>query len=292
MTAEFRSVQTRIWREDDWFQSLPTDARLLFIYLFTNPSASIAGIYRLPLRTIEFESGIPTDRIKELLAEFARVNKVHYDSGVVWVVRMRENQLPGKISDQVRKRLTKDIASIPDCPLKIQYLRHYGYCTDTVSIPFATDTDTDTHTDTETHTEQAASGGGSNRYGSRQARAAYHTVEAQKLGVDPETFRALVDKLIDAAKLRTLIEQGQNERKLTDAKDAALELVRMAVTTPDQVDTLIEAYRAANDWRKTPPTPQALSEYASQVADKLKPKPTKRAWVLDANGNRMKEVTV
>jgi hypothetical protein len=154
-----------------------------------------------------------------------------------------------------------------------------------------TDTDTDTESDTEKNPLAGARGvkGFDSKYGSRQARAAYHTVEAQKLGVDAETFRALVDKLIDAAKLRTLIEQGQNERKLTDAKDAALELVRMAVTTPAQVDTLIEAYRAANDWRKTPPTPQALSEYASQIADKLKPKPKKTFWVLDSNGNRMHE---
>ena len=131
MTAEYRSVQTRMWREDDWFQSLPTDARLLFIYLFTNPSASIAGIYRLPLRTIEFESGIPQERVKELLAEFSAANKVHYADNVVWVVKMRENQSPGKMSPLVKIRLDKDVASIPDCPLKTRYLEHYRYPIDT-----------------------------------------------------------------------------------------------------------------------------------------------------------------
>lgn len=150
MTAEYRSVQTRMWREDDWFQSLPTDARLLFIYLFTNPSASIAGIYRLPLRTIEFESGIPAERVKELLAQFSAANKAHYDGGVVWVVKMRENQLPGAtLSPKVRVRLDKDIASIPDCPLKTKYLTHYGYPIDTLSIPIRTETETDTVTATK-----------------------------------------------------------------------------------------------------------------------------------------------
>ena len=33
-------------------KTLPTDARLLWIYLFTNPSASVSGIYKLPLRTM------------------------------------------------------------------------------------------------------------------------------------------------------------------------------------------------------------------------------------------------
>ena len=55
--AEFRSVKCAMWREDDWFQGLKPDERLLFIYLFTNPSAPVAGIYRLPLRTMAFESG-------------------------------------------------------------------------------------------------------------------------------------------------------------------------------------------------------------------------------------------
>lgn len=157
MAAEYRSVQTRMWREDDWFQSLPTDARLLFIYLFTNPSASIAGIYRLPLRTIEFESGIPAARVTELLAQFSAANKVHYDNGVVWVVKMRENQLPGNtISPKVKVRLDKDVASIPDCPLKTRYLTHYRYPIDTLSIPIHTVTVTVTDTVTSTVTPTAA----------------------------------------------------------------------------------------------------------------------------------------
>lgn len=158
----------------------------------------------------------------------------------------------------------------------------------------APDTDTDTESDTENKPLAGARGlnGFDNGYGSRQQRASYHTAEAQKLGVEPEAFRVIVDKLIDTAGWRALIDAGQNERKLTAAKDAALELVRMAVTTPEQVNTLVEAYRAVNDWRKTPPTPQALSEYASQIADKLKPKPKKTVWVLDANGNRMHEAQI
>lgn len=164
MGAEFRSVHTRMWREDEWFQSLDTEGRLLFIYLFTNPSASISGIYRLPLRTMAFESGLPVQRVEELLRQFSQSGKAHYEAGVVWVVRMRDNQLPGKISYQVQARLEKDIASIPDCELKKRYLIQYGYPIDTVSIPTTTGvdtvsipitTDTDTDTDTDTETERA-----------------------------------------------------------------------------------------------------------------------------------------
>ena len=128
MTAEYRSVQTRMWREDDWFQNQPTDARLLFIYLFTNPSASVSGIYRLPLRTIVFESGLSAERVNELLTQFSRENKAHVENGVVWVVKMRDNQLPGRtLSDKIVKHLEGEIAKIPPCRLKNMYLQAYGY---------------------------------------------------------------------------------------------------------------------------------------------------------------------
>ena len=162
MAAEFRSVQTRMWREDEWFQDLDTDARLLFIYLFTNPSASISGIYRLPLRTMAFESGLPVERVQQLLNQFSEQDKAHYADGIIWVVKMRENQLPGKLSPKVKTRLDKDVASIPYCELKRRYLIAYGYPIDTVSIPTPTDTDTETELQTETVTPAASGSSGLN----------------------------------------------------------------------------------------------------------------------------------
>ncbi len=159
MTAEYRSVQTRMWREDDWFQNQPTDARLLFIYLFTNPSASVSGIYRLPLRTIVFESGLSAERVNELLTQFSRENKAHVENGVVWVVKMRDNQLPGRtLSDKIVKHLEGEIAKIPPCRLKNMYLQAYGYPIDTLCIPMCTDTITDTIPVTDTDTVSAPIG--------------------------------------------------------------------------------------------------------------------------------------
>lgn len=132
MGADYRSIQTRMWREDEWFQSLDVDARLFWIYLFTNPSASPAGIYRLPVRTMEFESGVSADRISELLCDFAASNKAHYADGVVWIVNMRRLQFPtlvdGSREWQTAVRIAKDIDAIPDrCPLKTHYIQHSGY---------------------------------------------------------------------------------------------------------------------------------------------------------------------
>lgn len=192
--ADFRSVKTAMWREDDWFQELPIDGRLLFIYLFTNPSASVAGIYKLPLRTIVFESGIPLDRVSELLAQFAHDEKAWYENGVVWVRRMREHQLPGKISQQLVTRLGRDIDSIPDCPIKERYMEvygiagssiPYGYPPDTVSIPGATDTDTDRYTDTDTETDTERD--------TRAAHRAPRSSHAATIPADDMLFDALAE---------------------------------------------------------------------------------------------------
>ena len=200
MGAEFRSVQTRMWREDVWFQELDTDARLLFIYLFTNPSASISGIYRLPLRTMAFESGLPVERVQQLLNQFSEQDKAHYSDGIVWVVKMRENQLPGKISPKVKTRLDKDVASIPYCELKRRYMIAYGYPIDTVSIPRATETDTDTDTEQKQH----APGGGSDSASAELELSAVYSCWEDNM---PGTLSPILsDELFDLVKTYTASE--------------------------------------------------------------------------------------
>lgn len=130
--ADYRSVQTRMWREDEWFQELDVEARLFWIYLFTNPSASPAGIYRLPLRTMAFESGVSYEAAQDLMLRFADAGKARYEDGVVWVVNMRRLQFPTLIDGskewQTAVRIQRDIDTIPDrCALKAQYLAHSGY---------------------------------------------------------------------------------------------------------------------------------------------------------------------
>ena len=153
--ADYRSIQTRMWRSDEWFQELPTDARLFWIYLFTNPSARVAGIYRLPTKTMAFECGLPIERIEELKAEFAAAGKAYFERDVVWVVKMRELQTPGKISSQLQTGIDRDVAEIPQCELKTRYLIRYRYSIDTVPILSTTERERTQH-NTETETAWAA----------------------------------------------------------------------------------------------------------------------------------------
>lgn len=186
MAADYRSVHTRMWREDEWFVELDAEARLFWIYLFTNPSAGPAGIYRLSLRTAASECGIPHETAQRLMAQISEVNKAHYEDGVIWVVNMRRLQFPGIVDGsrewQTAVRMQRDIDAIPDRnPLKRRYLMAYGYPTvaetkedqktirrvlieyptptDTPSIPHQYpigETETVTVTETVTETESTA----------------------------------------------------------------------------------------------------------------------------------------
>jgi len=144
--ADYRSVKVEMWAQDEWFMELPIDAKLLWLYLFTNAHTSVAGIYKLPIRTICSETGIDQERVKSLLHGFAQDGKAKHSDGVVWVVKMREHQ--ATTSPQVEKRIAKDVALLSDTPLKREYLKKYGM--DTVSVGYSelrSDTDTDTDTD-------------------------------------------------------------------------------------------------------------------------------------------------
>lgn len=121
--AEFRQIYTRIWK-DNWFSDLDMDAKMLFIYLFSNERASVSGIYELPLKYISFETGIEKPRLIELLDQFKADGKVQYEDGIIWVVNLRKYN--ETTSPKVQTRLTKDVSCIPDSDTLKKYCEHYG----------------------------------------------------------------------------------------------------------------------------------------------------------------------
>lgn len=129
--ANYRQIHVSIWK-DEWFLDLEPPKKLLFVYLFSNEATSLAGIYKLPLKVIAFETGLDQEFIKKSLAEFAKSGKVYYDNGIVWVVNMRRYHETK--SDKVQTRIENDTELIPDCEIKRRYLASlipYRYPIDT-----------------------------------------------------------------------------------------------------------------------------------------------------------------
>lgn len=139
--ADYRQIHTKIWG-DEWFLNLNSDAKLLFIYLFSNQRSCLAGIYDIPLKVIAFETGLSEQRITELLQEFTRDAKAFYEDGHVWIPKLLMYNANNLASIKIQAHIRNNISTIPEIPLKRRWIQYYNsivaprYGIDTLSIPF------------------------------------------------------------------------------------------------------------------------------------------------------------
>lgn len=93
--AKQRVVNTKYWK-DGYIRSLDRDGKLLFIYLFTNDRTEICGAYEITVDEIQFDTGLPLEKINELLAKFNKDKKYIYRNGWLLCVNFIKNQRPNR----------------------------------------------------------------------------------------------------------------------------------------------------------------------------------------------------
>lgn len=74
----FRQVHTTFWNDADVIDWTPEE-RYFFLYLMTCPSSSVCGIFELPIKIIERETGYNRDTVIKLLERFTDKKKVKYN---------------------------------------------------------------------------------------------------------------------------------------------------------------------------------------------------------------------
>lgn len=115
----YRQINTRVW-SDSWFCELETDEKLAFIYLFSNESTSISGMYELPIRKIAFDVGLSTARAKEIMQLFVDAGKIMYQDGVVWIKNFFKYQ---SVAGRAIIGAANDIQAInDDNPVRVAYM--------------------------------------------------------------------------------------------------------------------------------------------------------------------------
>lgn len=138
--ANYRQIHTKIWK-DGWFLDLCTEDKLLFIYLFSNERASLAGLYDLPIKVIVFETGIPLEQVKSCLEQFEKAGKVRCIDGWVWIPNLIRYNARNIESPKIQVHLKTLLAEIPNCGLKQAWIEYYNgivsdeYRIDTLCIP-------------------------------------------------------------------------------------------------------------------------------------------------------------
>ena len=64
-----RYISTSFW-DDEWVQSLSFEEKGLFLYLLTNPLTNIAGVYKIQVRRIVFDTGLAEADVGLILGKF------------------------------------------------------------------------------------------------------------------------------------------------------------------------------------------------------------------------------
>lgn len=116
-------IQRAIWEDED-FADLSVDARLLYIWSFSNERCNVAGLYKVRTKAMEVDTGLTEARTAAALAELERARFVTYVDGVLFVrsyvkhTRMRSPNMAIGIAKAVK-------AISPDHPQRRAFLEKY-----------------------------------------------------------------------------------------------------------------------------------------------------------------------
>jgi hypothetical protein len=88
----FRKVNTSYW-QDPFILDLKYEEKAFYLYLITNSKTKQCGIYELPMKVIEMETGLDHEKIRTLLKKFIDEKKVVIDdnSNEILIVNWTKN---------------------------------------------------------------------------------------------------------------------------------------------------------------------------------------------------------
>jgi DnaD/phage-associated family protein len=76
--AVYRQIQVSFWT-DDFVLDLTPEEKYFYMYLMTCSKSSQCGIYKLPMKVIEFETGYNVDSVDKLIKRFVTYGKILYN---------------------------------------------------------------------------------------------------------------------------------------------------------------------------------------------------------------------
>ena len=74
----YKENDTSFWR-DDFVMGLPRSEKLFYIYLMSNVNARLYGVFKLPIKKIERETGIDKDTINMCIDNLESCHRIIYN---------------------------------------------------------------------------------------------------------------------------------------------------------------------------------------------------------------------
>lgn len=118
-------VQNTIW-DDEPFATLTPNAKLLYLWSFTNQKCNMAGLYRVRVETMTLETGLTRRTVEDALTELREAGMAFHERGVLWV-RARVKRLLSR-SPTMGRSVVRAVEEVPPGdPLREGFLAEYGH---------------------------------------------------------------------------------------------------------------------------------------------------------------------
>lgn len=134
--AKFRQVHIEFW-QDGFVLDLTPEEKYFYVYLMTNSKTSQCGIYELPKRIIETETGYSRETVDKLLQRFIDYDKIAYSENTKEIMMKNWIKYNFINSPKVIKCIEKELETVKEKGFVYYYMmmaKRLGYRIDTVSI--------------------------------------------------------------------------------------------------------------------------------------------------------------
>lgn len=129
---EFAKISPQIWIDEQGrkIKKLGLNAKLISIYLMTNPHANMIGVYYLPISFIAHEVGLSIEQAETAIVSLCQIDFCSYDADTeyVWVHEMGMTQISPqlKAKDHRVKGVNEAFNSLPELPFKQRFFEKYS----------------------------------------------------------------------------------------------------------------------------------------------------------------------
>ena len=107
----YRHVHINYW-QDAFILDLTPEEKYFYVYLLTNSKTKQCGIYELPIRIIETETGYNRETVDKLLNRFEEYGKIVYDKATKEIYLKNWSKHNKITSFKVKKCVEKELSKV------------------------------------------------------------------------------------------------------------------------------------------------------------------------------------
>jgi hypothetical protein len=140
-----RYISTSFW-DDEWIHKLDPSEKLLYMYFMTNTLTNIAGVYKIAVERISYDTGFNENTIQHIFEKFENCGKVHRRGEYIAIPSWPKHQ-KWQSKNTIKDGIIKILNDLDDETIKWLLLIGYRfdfsltrYPIGTIGVPYPYDT--------------------------------------------------------------------------------------------------------------------------------------------------------